>query len=258
MTVSCICAISTLLLWFASSDVLHLASASTVGHLQPLGAHRPPDIAIDEYEQAISGNDFFTKYVSQQKPVVFRDSAKQWPAFRKWTDETMSSKYGREEVKIEPKIDGTDRGAIGTLGMGRDTIENFIAEYSKQNKYVVSELPSAMYNDVLVHPVLTCGELNQSLVEIDLWLSSGGTRSRLHRDAFNAINCVVNGTKDWIMIDNNQTEDVYFVPSGRYEMGGLSPIDVERVDLDEFSRFRRVRYGRVSVHAGDCLFIPGG
>ncbi|XP_065180379.1 uncharacterized protein LOC135810918 isoform X1 [Sycon ciliatum] len=239
------------------------ASASTTrpdipGHGEPLGQHRLPEIPIDEFSEPITGEVFFKNYIQPQKPVAFRGFAKQWPAFSRWTDETLSQDFGSLEVKIEAKKDGSVYGPEGSLGIGRDTIGNFVEGYKERDKYIVSELPSPMYKDVLVHPSMCCGELNRSVVEVDLWLSSGGTRSRLHRDAFNAINCLLDGTKTWIMIDNNQTKNVYFVADSRYEMGGLSPIDVDNVDLKKFRRFRDVKYGVVEINAGDCVFIPGG
>lgn len=235
------------------------ANASSLqGHGRPLGDHRPPELTIDEFTRPISGELFFNRYVSRKQPVVFRHFVKQWPAFRKWTDGYLEKEYGHLEVKIEPRRDGSSYGAEGALGIGRDTIANFARHYMTSDKYIVSELPKPLYADILVPPCLTCGELRDSLVEIDLWWSGGGTRSRLHRDAYNAINCQLNGTKRWIMINNNETDNVYFVAASKWEMGGLSPIDVDSVDLEEFPRFADVQYGVVTVEAGDCLFIPGG
>ena len=228
------------------------------GHRQPIGNHRPAELKIDEFIQPISGQLFFERYVSTKQPVVFRNFARQWPAFTKWTDDYVRKNFGDLEVKIEPRTDGSYFGAEGVLGIGRDTIGSFADTYAENDKYIVSELPTAMYKDVLVAPCLTCGELADSLAEIDLWWSGGGTRSRLHRDAFNAINCLLNGTKEWITINNNETDGVYFVPYGEFEMGGLSPIDVDDVDLREFPRFAHVKYGFVKIEAGDCIFMPGG
>ena len=253
-------AITLSLLLLAATWTITASSTSNSlpGHRQPIGNHRPAELKIDEYDQPISGQLFFDRYVSTQQPVVFRNFVRQWPAFTKWTDDYLRENYGHLEVKIEPRTDGSDFGAEGALGIGRDTIGSFADTYAERNKYIVSEMPSPMYKDVLVAPCLTCGELADSLVEIDLWWSGGGTRSRLHRDAFNAINCQLNGTKEWIMINNNETDSVYFVASSKWEMGGLSPINVDDVDLQEYPRFSSVKYGLTKIEAGDCIFVPGG
>ena len=107
-------------------------------------------------------------------------------------------------------------------------------------------------------PLHVMWNMRSKISEINFWMSGGGSRSRLHRDAFNAINCQLNGTKYWIMVPNNQTKNVYFVASSKYEMGGLSPVNADAVDLKKYPRFRNVPWGITVVEAGNCIFIPGG
>lgn len=38
-----------------------------------------------------------------------------------------------------------------------------------------------MWNDVSVQPCLTCGTFADRIVEIDLWMSGGGSKSLLHK-----------------------------------------------------------------------------
>ena len=53
--------------------------------------------------------------------------------------------------------------------------------YHDVNSYVVSELPTPMWDDVNVQPCLTCGTFADRIVEIDLWMSGGGSKSLLHK-----------------------------------------------------------------------------
>ena len=53
--------------------------------------------------------------------------------------------------------------------------------YHKKNSYIVSELPTPMWDDINVQPCLTCGTFANSIVEIDLWMSGGGSKSLLHK-----------------------------------------------------------------------------
>eukprot|EP00058_Branchiostoma_floridae_P008007 XP_002593495.1 hypothetical protein BRAFLDRAFT_70717 [Branchiostoma floridae] len=176
-------------------------SAIPVGHLQPLGGHRPPDVPIDELHTIPHPREFWDKYVKHEKAVILRGAAKNSPSFTLWTDEYLKDKYGKLEVRLEGKREKHSWLPIGVKGIGRDTIEHFLDTYRDKDAYIVSQLPTDMYHEVLVQPCLTCGSFRNSLVEIDLWMSSNGGSSILHKDAFNAINCLYNGTKHWKMIE---------------------------------------------------------
>ena len=52
----------------------------------------------------------------------------------------------------------------------------------------------------LFHP-LSCGGFQRILQSMIMWLSSGGTTSVLHNDEFENINCVLDGSKQFIFID---------------------------------------------------------
>ena len=231
------------------------------GHLQPVGFHRPAEIVIDEYDDpyALTPQQFYDNYVAQYKPVVFRGAAKHFPAFREWTAERLTEKYGNMEMRVETRRDGASASiAFGDLGIGRDTLAHFLKLKESSDLYVVSELPTPMYPDIEILPCMSCGNMRSKISEVNIWMSAGGSRSRLHRDAFNAMNCQINGTKDWIMVPSNQTKNVYFVASGEYEMGGLSPVNADAVDLKKYPRFRNVPWGITVVEAGDCIYVPGG
>ena len=240
----------------ATSVALCLADSSKpVGHQKPLGSHRSPDIILDEQREPITGSLFFDQYVSREKPVVFRGFAKHWPAFTQWTDETLVKDYGDLELKVEALVEGELAVAIGSKGMARDTVANF---FSKPKEYAANTaLPSPMFKDVLVNPALNCGELSTSLTEVDLRVS-GPTRSSLYREGYNIMSCVLQGQEEWVLINGNETHNVYAEPASRYELGTTSPINVDQVDLITHSRFSGVRYGLAKLAAGDCLFVPGG
>ena len=253
--------LALVLLLFLGLLASSIAESSTFhhppGHKQPIGNHRPPELKYDEHFE-LSGELLFERYVQAKQPVILRNFARQWPAFTKWTDDYLRNNFGHLEVKLEPKRVGTNAGAEGALGIGRDTIRNFADTYRENSKYAVGQLPSPMYRDVLVAPCLTCGELADSLVEVDLWWSSGGTMSLLHSDAFNTFSCQLNGTKEWMAMNNNETDGVYVEPASKWQPGGLSPIDVDAVDLEEFPLFADVKYGIARIEAGDCFYMPGG
>ena len=50
-------------------------------------------------------------------------------------------------------------------------------------------------------PTLTCGGYVNLLQDIVMWFSSGGTKSVLHADNVDNINCLFSGEKELYMVD---------------------------------------------------------
>ena len=179
------------------------------GHGQQLGKHRESEGHVDviDSSELPSPQQFWDHHASIRKPVVFRGAAKHFPAFQLWTDEYLTENYGNLEVKLEAKRE-KEEVPVGARGLGRDTIRSFLETYQKKDTYTVSQLPDPLSREVKVLPFLMCGTFSERILEANLWLSSGGTRSMLHKDADNAINCLLNGTKDWILIHPDNEENV--------------------------------------------------
>ena len=187
------------------------------GHGEELGRHRDSEghVNIIDSDKLPSPEQFWDQYASIRKPVVFRGAAKHFPAFQLWTDKYLTENYGELEVKLEAKRE-KDHVPVGERGLGRDTIRSFLETYQKKDSYTVSQLPDPLSREVRVLPFLMCGTFSERILEANLWLSSGGTRSMLHKDADNAINCLLNGTKDWILIHPDNEKNVSNLASCSY------------------------------------------
>lgn len=103
-----------------------------------------------------------------------------------------------------------------------------------------------------------CGSFLHNIQETHLFFSAGGGKTLLHRDPFSSIHCIFNGTKEWLTIHPSQTNLIYQDEDSRHEYGGFSVIDVDHVDLEEFPRILDVRYSKVNMNKGDCIFMPEG
>ena len=57
-----------------------------------------------------------------------------------------------------------------------------------------------------------CGTFRNFTHESNLWISNGGTRSVIHYDADHNLHCMIAGRKDFMMIQNKYSEDLYFGP----------------------------------------------
>ena len=103
-----------------------------------------------------------------------------------------------------------------------------------------------------------CGSFEESIQEVHLFLSAGGGKTLIHRDPYSTIHCVFNGTKDWLLIGKDQADLLYVSEESTHELGGFSIVDVDSVNLLEFPKIRNVRYSKVTMEKGDCIFVPGG
>ncbi|EDV24228.1 uncharacterized protein TRIADDRAFT_57498 [Trichoplax adhaerens] len=179
------CIILTLCLaiaFFHHGDGKKQSKKAPRGHLQQLGLHRDPEGHVDIITEPLSAKEFWTKYVSKRRPVLLRGAASSFPAKELWVDSYLSDTYGNLSLKIEGKLE-EDPNPVGDMGLARDTIKHFMNTYVQDDKYVISQLPKPMYGDVLIPPCMSCGLFKDSIIEVNFWLSSGGTRSLLHKDA---------------------------------------------------------------------------
>ena len=212
------------------------------GHLLPLGSHTSPS-EVEERFDVPSAKEFMERYVFPSKPVVFRSILKNSPMLEKWTDEYISKTYPELEVRMEAKTEKEGYVPIGNIGMGRDSLKNFIDTYHVTNKYLVSELPTPTWHEVVVPSFMTCGPVLKNFVEIDLWMSGGNTSSLLHKDAFNALNCLFNGTKEWKLFSYKHEKDLYKAYEPGSPLGGFSRINPDAVDM--------IKYPKVAI----CLRV---
>ncbi|XP_033122447.1 uncharacterized protein LOC117121372 isoform X2 [Anneissia japonica] len=249
---------STLLILLTSMVVVTIeTSHAPKGHMEPIGNHRDSDGHIEILTTVPHPLKFWEKYVKKGEPVLFRGAANHSPGLKLWTDHYLLENYGRFKVKVESKFEKYDT-PVGVFGIGQESIKNFIGRYRADDIYIVSQLPDPMGKDVAVPPCLLCGTFRESITEANLWFSSGGTKSLLHRDADDAINCLYNGTKDWIMIHPRDEQNIPIAKEVFEGYGGFSVLDPDRVDLLKHPQFVNVPWKFVHVKAGDCLFLPRG
>merc|ERR1719453_514503 len=71
----------------------------------------------------------------------------------------------------------------------------FLQVYNKSDLYLVSPIPARMKHDVEILPVMYCGGFSNFLGVHRLWIGRGGSRSVVHRDDAENINCLFAGRK---------------------------------------------------------------
>ncbi|XP_057304509.1 uncharacterized protein LOC130641645 isoform X2 [Hydractinia symbiolongicarpus] len=230
------------------SSILSTGLSNKSGYNKPLGRHRHSDGHIDIFDKVPVPQEFWDKCIHIQKPCLFRGAGSNFPAKKKWTNEYLIDRFGDLEVKY---ILGRKEVPANIQKIGRDTMKTFLESYTSEEKHIFSQLPDLMAEDIFVLPFLTCGSYKERLLHSNLWLSSGEKKSSLRYDAGNTIHCLLNGTKDWILIHPNFTEHI---PTADYRQYSL--LDVEKIDLKQYPKFAAVRYHHANMNAGDCMFLP--
>ncbi|EDO48553.1 predicted protein [Nematostella vectensis] len=234
-------------------------SSHLTGHMGKFGTQRPPELDTPELYDVPHPREFWEEYVKPRRPVLFRGAAKHSRAFHHWTEDYLASEYGDLVVRLEGRHEDGQRLPAGGEGiLGRDTMGHFIRNYQTMDAYVISQIPQPMEKDVSFPPCLRCGSFLDSVQEVHLFMSAGGGKTMIHRDPYSTIHCVFNGTKDWWLLGQNQTHLVYESEESSKELGGFSIVDVNAVDLEKFPSISDVKYSRITMNKGDCIFVPGG
>ena len=136
-------------------------------------------------------------------------------------------------------------------------LRKFLQLYKESDLYLVDDLKPAMLKEMNLLPILKEGGVVDHLGEAVMWFSSGGTKSRLHNDNYEGLNCLFDGEKTFHLMDYNTTASVV----QRYDNGwrvdrSNSIIDVTDVDLKKFPGFATTPHFECRVQAGDCIYVP--
>lgn len=234
------------------TSIFFVASASDLsGHLKPFGSHTTPaDVeVITEFPEP---KDFYEKYQKGGgKPVHFKSILKNvdFKPFKRWTDDYMKEKFGEEMVQVEKfKKERRDAG-IKTMSLSK-----FLGVYKDKDMYMVQDLLDDMRDDMSIPRSIQCGGFQNVMETVVLWFSSGGTKSVLHLDEMENFNCLLDGTKDLVIVDRKFQAEIE--DSGWMAKGMYSKMDVDKVDMKKYPKVQQVPTFKVSMEPGDCLYIP--
>ncbi|KAJ8026801.1 Lysine-specific demethylase 8 [Holothuria leucospilota] len=223
--------------------------SSWPGNLEPL-ASKAKLIQVGELDSFPSPQEFFMNYAYRGVPVVFRGGAKGFPAYSKWSDLYLKSIPEAQWTMVGVEINKKEDRTLPTQTM---PLREFIQRYQSHNEYLVTSVPEYLRYDVLMPLPLQCTQVINNLVDCLLWISGGGTKSVLHNDNVDNINCIFSGRKEFLLLNYTKyKDDIIF---DRIEEGAMS-VDVDKVDFTKFPTLAKVDFHFASVSAGDCIFLP--
>nr|XP_026689484.1 jmjC domain-containing protein 5-like [Ciona intestinalis] len=221
------------------------------GHMQPIGSHMPP-MPIEERDDLPNPIEFYDNYVKPGIPVVFKGAAKKFPSYYNWTNDTyLREMYGAWDIVAEMgKKENRD------FPVQKMNFSSFLSIYEKEDLYMVHNMarPHPITGDVFLPKSLLCRDFLESLNLIMMWFSSGGTKSVLHNDFVENINCLFDGTKRFVLIDRKHKD---LVPIDNPDRG-FSSVDVEKVDMHKYPTLGKLTWYIANMDTGDCFYIPYG
>lgn len=240
-------------LCFLFCNVLEPSWAKTFppGHLQPIGNSGPVH-PIDHVDGFLPPKVFIEKYLKKNRPLLMRGAAKASPAFKLWNDAYLRSKtppgkdgnvfveHGKKENRSDPS---------GDMNFG-----DFLLKYNTSDIYMVNHVPTFLKQDLIMPFSIQCDSFNKSFADAVMWFSSGGTKSVLHNDNYENINCLYRGRKRLVFI--NATKYKSLTEKLIDDKHGHSSVDVEKVDLEKYPFFAGMEFNIVEMDPGDCLYIP--
>ncbi|CAF2608434.1 unnamed protein product [Rotaria sp. Silwood2] len=224
------------------------------GHLKPFGSSGPfkkLDELTDGFPDPII---FFNKYVSKSHPVLFRQAIINDIHLSLWDkDENINKIFYKNNdiVHVETRKKESRKQDILTM-----TMTEFLKRYQHEELYLVEEVPNLLRPYFTLPTSLQCEPAIDSFQVAMFWYSSGNTSSVIHTDDYDNINCVLQGDKQFILVDPHVHKEVASEIIDVYS-GSYSSIDVDSVDYNKYpSLDDNVYYYKVNLSKGDCLFLP--
>lgn len=224
------------------------------GHLRPLGWQRRPDGKVREEKEVIDPATFYLRYVKTAKPMVMREVLKKAPVVVAWEDDAnLKKKYGLVNITITVK-----REVLGTQTKRHMLFRKFILDYMYENWYLSCTVPEEMMGELPLPEVLSCGTFKERLIETELWMSSGGTTSSLHSHNDHNIHCLLDGRKDFILIEGKHKDAFGYQETYPNSGAGSSPLDMEMINMYKYKKIGKIPWIWSTLYQGDCLFLPAG
>ena len=195
--------------------------------------------------------EFRSRYVNTNTPLVFVDLIAGWPATEKWTPAYFAEAYGHVEVSINSGRTISD-AAIHDVEEHSERMKlarfiDYMTTSTGNDKYVVARNHSL--SEPQLRPLFRDLRLNETFLggapaSSALWLGPAGTRTPLHHDVFNILFFQFFGTKKFELIGPERldlfddAESTFASPRWR-DLPNLSPWSIE-------------------LSPGEALFIPVG
>lgn len=215
---------------------------------------KPIDVVDD-----ITKEEFFEKYLNPRKPVVIKNMARKWPAYKKWNLEYMKQMVGDVEVPLydSSKADpSAPINASATKMKFGDYIDLIEREPTDLRIFLFDPIKFApsLLEDYVFPKDLMGGFLDNYP---NMFFGGQGSETFLHFDIDMAhiFHTHFNGRKHILLFDYKWKERLYQIPYATYS---LEDFDISNPDFEKFPALDGVEGIECFLEHGDTLFMPTG
>ena len=240
-----------------------------LGHLRPIGEQwsaLDPVAEHDVRESPLDARGFWKQALSKSVPMLLKGGAASVTDLDAWSDEALLRDCTLEDgkswdilVERNNRIVQNDRHPL----MPNWSFCKFLQEYATPEYtnmlYMVNAISKRglgrLTRRLALPSVLACDELYTSLYDARVWMSMGNTTSSAHFDTHENLLLQMSGNKEILLWHPNATGRMYMDHHTKF---GLSPINMDRVDLQRFPEVSAAAPLFANLTAGDALYIPDG
>lgn len=212
-----------------------------------------------ERRDNIGASEFYDRYYSVMRPVVFTGMLRDWPALGTWSPEYFATRFGHVNIEVvagrnaDPQCDRyIDRfkrtmtmdeycHLVRSGGITNDfylVSNNCAFEKTELVELLADLTPPADIFEVPVRPGMA-----------SLWFGPGGTLTPLHHDISNILICQFHGCKRFTLIPPFSTALLHQAE------GFYAPRDWNEIVAQEVQALNVMT---VDLTAGEALFLPAG
>lgn len=208
--------------------------------------------------KTISKEDFYRKYVKNQKPLVIEQLTADWPAYKKWKLQYIKAVAGDKTV---PLYD--DRPVSHEDGFNQAHAKMKMADYIDLLEEKPTNYRIFLYNLIKEVPSLkkdfSWPDIGLRLVKQLPMLFFGGQNSKVFMhfdiDYSNILHFHFHGHKQCILFAPDQTPFLYKVP---HALISREDIDFDNPDFEKWPALKMARGLTANLKHGEMLYMPEG
>lgn len=199
----------------------------------------------------------FTKtFLKENRPVVFKDMAREWPALKKWKKEYFVEKYAKNQVKVYDSNFGTPGGKymsnlktmnfadyLEDLDSGNTTLRMFLYN-------IIKEAPELKHDIDL--PTIMDGFSKNFMF---MFFGAKGSVTQLHYDIdmSHVFHTAFTGKKRFYLFAPSESKKLY-----RHPFTIRSYVNPVEPDFEKYPKLKEAVGDYVELLPGETLFIPAG
>lgn len=212
----------------------------------------------------LSRDEFISKYIKNQIPVIFEGAANNWPCSQKWSVDYLLQKYSDEKFHIVSRVGLIEKNEehedLGLKEFSETlTIKDFVQNLkSTGEKYMrfspIMESKQELIDDLDQHWLKKMRQCFWG-ISYQTFIGAKNKMTPLHGgESTSFFSIVAEGEKTWDLIPTS------YYPFIRPNADGFgynfSHVNIEEPDLNLYPGFNLIHRYRCTLKKGDVLYVP--